>query len=114
MAADLRPSVGIGSEQRSIHRKHATSKIEVIVMNIVSTSCIQRGRITFGAARAGLAALGLMGLCSPAFAAEKPPVAPDTLAPFTTDSRISATIEFGLPVLAGGIFPLGSPPSTSA
>jgi hypothetical protein len=72
-------------------------------MNIVSTSCIQRGRITFGAARAGLAALGLMGLCSTAFAAEKPPVAPDTVAPFTTDSRISATIEFGLPALAGDI-----------
>src|SRR5580704_8891617 len=72
-------------------------------MNIASTSSIQRQRMTFGAARAGLAALGLMGLCSTAFAAEKPPVAPDTVAPFTTDSRISATIEFGLPALAGDI-----------
>jgi hypothetical protein len=71
-------------------------------MNIDSTSCIQRGR-SFGAARAGLAALGLMGLCSTAFAAEKPPLAPDTVAPFTTDSRISATIEFGLPALASEI-----------
>ena len=72
-------------------------------MNIVSTSCIQRDRISFGAARVGLAALGLMGLCSTAFAAEKPPLAPDTVAPFTTDSRISATIEFGLPALASEI-----------
>ena len=44
-------------------------------MNIVSTSSIQRGRISFGAARAGLAALGLIGLCSTAFAADKPPLA---------------------------------------
>jgi hypothetical protein len=72
-------------------------------MNIVTTSTNQRGRITLGAARAGLAALGLLGLCSTAFAAEKPPLAPDTVAPFTTDSRISATIEFGLPALASEI-----------
>jgi hypothetical protein len=44
-----------------------------------------------------------MGLCSTAFAADKPPLAPDTVAPFTTDSRISATIEFGLPALARDI-----------
>src|ERR1700687_2189183 len=69
-----------------------------------STSCAQRSRITLqGSARAGLAALGLLGLCSTAFAADKPPLAPDTVAPFTTDSRISATIEFGLPTLAGDI-----------
>jgi hypothetical protein len=72
-------------------------------MNIVSTSSIQRGRISFGAARAGLAALGLIGLCSTAFAADKPPLAPDTIAPFTTDSRISATMEFSLPALASEI-----------
>src|SRR6201985_2437229 len=46
------------------------------------------------------AALGLIGLSSTAFAADKPPLAPDTVAPFTTDSQISATIEFGLPALA--------------
>ena len=39
----------------------------------------------------------------PRFAADKPPLAPDTVAPFTTDSRISATIEFGLPALASEI-----------
>src|SRR5580692_12282302 len=73
-------------------------------MNTISTSCCPRRRIAFGrSARAGLAALGLMGLCSTAFAADKPPLAPDTVAPFTTDSRISATIEFGLPALAGDI-----------
>src|SRR6201990_1791360 len=49
---------------------------------------------------ASLAALGLIGLCSTALAADKPPLAPDTVAPFSTDSRISATIEFGLPALA--------------
>src|SRR3984957_158255 len=56
-----------------------------------------------GSALAGLATFGLLGLCSTAFAADKPPLAPDTVAPFTTDSRISATIEFGLPALAGDI-----------
>ncbi len=34
---------------------------------------------------------------------EKPPVNPDTPAPYTTPSRISATIEFGLPALASAI-----------
>src|SRR5215475_10060098 len=72
-------------------------------MNIVSTSRIQRRRIALGAARAGLTALGLIGLCSTAFAADKPPLAPDTVAPFTTDSRVSATIEFGLHALASDI-----------
>jgi Domain of unknown function (DUF4403) len=68
------------------------------------TSCIQGCRTAFGrSARAGLAAVGLMGLCSTAFAADKPPVAPDTVTPFTTDSRISATIEFGLRALASDI-----------
>ncbi|HXP67438.1 MAG TPA: DUF4403 family protein, partial [Steroidobacteraceae bacterium] len=72
-------------------------------MNTVSTLC-PRHRIAFRrAARAGLAALSLMGLCSTAFAADKPPLAPDTVAPFTTDSRISATIEFSLPALAAEI-----------
>lgn len=73
-------------------------------MNSHSTSAAQRSRIALqGSARAGLAALGLLALCSTAFAADKPPLAPDTVAPFTTDSRISATIEFGLPTLAGDI-----------
>jgi hypothetical protein len=73
-------------------------------MNSHSTSAAQRARIILqGSTRAGLAALGLLALCSTAFAADKPPLAPDTVAPFTTDSRISATIEFGLPALAGDI-----------
>jgi hypothetical protein len=71
-------------------------------MNSHSTS--QRSRITLqGSARAGLAALGLLGLCSTAFAADKPPLAPDTVAPFITGSRISATIEFGLPMFSNAI-----------
>src|ERR1700733_5628506 len=69
-----------------------------------STSPTQRSRTTLqGSARAGLAALGLLGLCSTAFAAGKLPFAPDTRGAFTTGSRISATIEFGLPALAGDI-----------
>jgi hypothetical protein len=73
-------------------------------MKPLSTSCIERRRTAFGqSACAGLAALGLLGLCSTAFAAEKPPLAPDTVAPFTTDSRISATIEFSLRALASDI-----------
>src|SRR6201994_62365 len=55
------------------------------------------------ARRLALAGLGIAALCSPALADEKPPLAPDTVAPFTTDSRISAAIEFGLPALASAI-----------
>jgi hypothetical protein len=78
-------------------------------MKPFSTSCVQGGRIPLaqsaraGLAALGLAALGLAALCSTASAAEKPPLAPDSLAPFTTDSRISATIEFGLRALASDI-----------
>src|ERR1700761_2559591 len=73
-------------------------------MNIISTSCFLRRRIALGrSACAGLAALALAGLSSTALAAEKPPLAPDTVAPFTTDSRISATVEFGLRALASDI-----------
>jgi hypothetical protein len=73
-------------------------------MNPLSTCCIERRRIAFArSASAGLAALGLLGLCSTAFAAEKPPLTPDTVAPFTTDSRISATVEFSLRALAADI-----------
>lgn len=69
-------------------------------MNILSTSFTERRRVT---ARTALAALGFVALCSTAQAADKPPLAPDTVAPFSTDSRISATIEFGLPALAAEI-----------
>jgi Domain of unknown function (DUF4403) len=79
-------------------------KLRSRVMNIVSTSCFQRRRSALGrSACAGLAALALVGLNSAAFAAEKPPLAPDTVAPFTTDSRISATIEFSQRALASDI-----------
>jgi hypothetical protein len=73
-------------------------------MDTISTSCVTRRRAALQrSARVGAAALGLLGLCSTAFAAEKPPLAPDTVAPFTTDSRISATIEFSLQALASDI-----------
>ena len=48
-------------------------------------------------------ALGLAGLTFVALAADKPPLAPDAVAPLTTPTRISATIEFGLPALASAI-----------
>jgi hypothetical protein len=74
------------------------------IMNCVSATFITANTILFRRlARAALAALGLMGLCSAASAADKPPLAPDTVAPFSTDSRIAATIEFGLPALAEDI-----------
>jgi hypothetical protein len=72
-------------------------------MTTLSTSCTERRVVLRPAARATLAALGLLVLGSTAHAADKPPLAPDTVAPFSTDSRISATIEFGLPALAAEI-----------
>lgn len=53
--------------------------------------------------RAALAALTLVSFCSITSAADKPSLIPDTVAPFSTDSRISAAIEFGLPTLASDI-----------
>jgi hypothetical protein len=70
-------------------------------MNFVSAAFITARELSLGqSARAALAALGLMGLGSSASAADKPPLAPDVTAPFSTESRIAATIEFGLPALA--------------
>jgi hypothetical protein len=67
-------------------------------------SPIHRPRVTGRrSVRAVVGALGLIGLCGTALAAEKPPLAPDAVAPFSTDSRISATIEFALPALAAEI-----------
>jgi hypothetical protein len=73
---------------------------------MTSTSILRHRRGRSAATRsacAGLAALGLLGISSSAFAADKPPVSPDTGAPFSTDSRISATVEFGLRTLASDI-----------
>jgi hypothetical protein len=50
-----------------------------------------------------LAAIGVAALGTTARADEKPPLAPDTVAPFTTDSRVSAAIEYGLSSLASRI-----------
>src|ERR1700761_960738 len=72
----------------------------------ISTSCVRPGAASSaraGSVRAGLAALGFFAFCSIAFAADKPPLAPDTIAPFSTDSRISASVEFGLRDLASDI-----------
>jgi Domain of unknown function (DUF4403) len=59
-----------------------------------------RRRIALRSACAGLAALGSLCIETSAFAADKPALNPDTVAPFTTDSRISATVEFSLRSLA--------------
>jgi Domain of unknown function (DUF4403) len=52
---------------------------------------------------AGLILIGAAPFGPAAIADDKPPLAPDTVVPFTTDSRISAVIEFGLPALASAI-----------
>ena len=73
-------------------------------MTPISTSRIRRLRPgVASSACAGFAALGLIAFCSNALADDKPPLAPDTVAPFSTDSRISATVEFGLRDLASDI-----------
>jgi len=73
-------------------------------MNPVFTSHVCHNQKAFRhATLAGLAALGLVGFCSAADAADKPPLAPDTVAPFSTNSRLSASIEFSLPALAADI-----------
>jgi hypothetical protein len=66
-------------------------------------NCIIKGLPARRLAQAGLTAFGIATLCAAALADEKPPLAPDTTAPFTTDSRLSAEIEFGLPALASKI-----------
>jgi Domain of unknown function (DUF4403) len=50
-----------------------------------------------------LAAFALGALPSIAFGAEKPALSPDTATPLVTTSRISATVELGLPALAAAI-----------
>ena len=73
-------------------------------MNFVSTARLQRGQSAFQySALTGLALLGLLGLCSAAGAADKPPLAPDAATSFSTNSRLSASLEFGLPALAADI-----------
>lgn len=52
---------------------------------------------------ARVAALALGALPSIAFGADKPPLTPDAATPLVTTSRISATVEFGLPALAAAI-----------
>jgi len=73
-------------------------------MNSAFTSCVRHNQQPFRRSTlAGLAALGLVGFCSAAHAGGKPPLAPDTMAPFSTSSRLSASIEFSLPALAADV-----------
>jgi hypothetical protein len=73
-------------------------------MNSVSTARLQRGQCAFRRSTlSALALLGLFGVCPAASAADKPPLAPDAAVPFSTNSRLSASLEFGLPALAADI-----------
>ena len=73
-------------------------------MSFTSTSRVQRHQSALRhTCLAGFAALSLVGFGAPAHAADKPPLAPDTVAPFSTGSRLSAGIEFSLPALAADI-----------
>jgi hypothetical protein len=73
-------------------------------MTSIATSPFRRGPSPkFRSACAAVAALGCLGFGCDALAAEKPPLAPDMVGPFSTDSRISATVEFGLRNLASDI-----------
>lgn len=58
-------------------------------------------RPRMGVAR--LAALALGAIPSIAFGADKPALSPDAATPLITTSRISATVEFGLPALAAAV-----------
>ena len=62
---------------------------------IKTTEMSSRGRF--------LAPLICMLLAASAFAADKLSPSPDTPSPFVTESRFSATIEFGLPALAASL-----------
>ena len=73
-------------------------------MTSISTSPLFRNRSSkLRSTCAAIAAFGCLGFGSDALAADKPPLAPDTVAPFSTNSRISATVEFGLRDLASDI-----------
>jgi len=73
-------------------------------MNSVSTARVQRHQRAFrSSALTTLALLGLFGFSSAANAADKPPLAPDAAVPFSTNSKLSASLEFALPALAADI-----------
>ncbi len=73
-------------------------------MQVCPKSCPQSSLRSFlRSATVVLAAFTLVALSSPVSAADKPALAPDTVAPLSTDSRISATIEFALSALAADI-----------
>jgi Domain of unknown function (DUF4403) len=77
---------------------------KIKMMDLLSPARRQTNQASCGyLARACLLALGFALQGPAAFAAEKPPLNPDQPQPFTTTSRVSATIEFGLPALASAI-----------
>ncbi len=73
-------------------------------MNFAPTSRVQCKQDAFQrSGLVGLAVLGLVGFSTAVHAADKPPLAPDTVAPFSTNSQLSAGVEFSLPALAADI-----------
>jgi hypothetical protein len=70
---------------------------------VIRRLAVRRSMAVRRLALAGVASFSLGTLGSIAWADEKPPLVPDTMPPFTTDSRLSATIEFGVPALASKI-----------
>src|SRR6201990_3394593 len=93
-------STGSAAPAGCIGSAHQRKPAGLRIINVHSTSFTPRRRAV---TRIALAALGLAVLGSTAQAADKPPLAPDTVALFSTDSRISATMEFGLSSLAADI-----------
>jgi Domain of unknown function (DUF4403) len=70
---------------------------------VLATRLQTSRRSTICFARGCAIALGFALTNSMASAADKPPLNPDAVSSLVTPSRISATIEFGLPVLASDI-----------
>lgn len=81
-----------------------TTVSQVAVMTTFKLWRVSDNLVAMPSVCAALTMLGLVtGWSVGASAAEKPPLAPDAIAPFTTASRISATIEFALPAFASQI-----------
>jgi hypothetical protein len=109
-------SLGAGKQiafpQRTTQISNPTKYRSIIRVAIVTNSVPLAGRrispisvthFVQGCVQASVLALGVLLPGSPGLAAEKPPLNPDATSSLVTQSRISATIEFGLPALASAI-----------
>src|SRR6201996_6088271 len=84
-----------------IARRPPSTSTEILQGNMTMTSHhhIRRNRLN----QLCLVLLSTVSFAGTALAGEKPPVIPDQPSALTTQSRISATIEFGLPTIASAI-----------